>query len=93
MDAFDITSAHIGEEHQIIMCAGGKEVFDEILILFGSSFARGHADDTFAAASLRAIGTYISPLDQTGMAQRDDHSFIGDQIFDGDVSLVGYEIC
>ena len=57
MHALDIDAAGVGEEHQVIVRAGGEEMLDEILVLARFAFARGHADDALAAAPLRAIGT------------------------------------
>ena len=57
-----------GEEHQVIVRARGEEMLDEIAFVFlGRAFARGHADDAFAAAALRAIRADIGALDKAAV--------------------------
>ena len=60
MHALDIDAPGVREEHQVIVRAGGEQVLDEILVLVGRAFARGHADDALAAAALGAIGADCS---------------------------------
>ena len=62
------------------------------LVLFRGAFARGHADDAFAAATLRAVGADVGALDQAVVGERDDHALVGDQIFDGDLAFVGHQL-
>ena len=66
MHAFDIDATGVGEEHQVIVRAGGEEVLDKILgpRRHVGTFAGGHADDALAAAALGAIGTDVGALDQ-----------------------------
>ncbi len=54
--------------------------------------ARGHADDAFAAAPLRAIFADVGALDQAGVGDGDDDTFVGDQVFDRDFALVGNDL-
>ena len=63
MHALDIHAAGVREEHQVIMRAGGEQMLDEIVVLGGLAFARGHADDALAAAPLRAILADVRALD------------------------------
>jgi hypothetical protein len=92
MDALDVGAAGVGEEHQVIVRAGGEKMLDEILRPRPARrrrFARGHADDALAAAALGAIGTDVGALDQAGVGDGDDDAFVGDQVFDGDLAFLG----
>src|SRR5437773_10473017 len=91
MHALDVSAAEVGEEHQVIVGAGGEQVLDEILVLLGGAFAGGHANDPFAAAPLRAVGTDVGPLDQSVVGQRDDDAFVGNQVFDGNFAFVRHQ--
>src|ERR1700737_3115126 len=65
-------------------------MLDEIaLFLFGGAFTRGHADDAFAAAPLRAKCAYRCPFDETAMGDADDAALVGDEIFHIDLPFVG----
>ena len=57
MHAPDVHAAGVGEEHQIIMRAGGEEVLDEVLglALHDRFLAGAHADDALATAALGAV--------------------------------------
>ena len=92
MHALDIDAPGVREEHQVIMRAGGEQVLDEVLVLFGGAFARGHADNPFAAAALGAIGADVRPLDQAGVGEGDDDPLVRDQVLDGDLAFVGHQI-
>ena len=71
----------------------GEEVLDEIaFVLLGRAFARGHADDAFAAAALRAVGADGGALDEAVVRERDDDAFVGDEVFDGDLAFVGHDL-
>ena len=67
-------------------------MLDEIFVLFGRAFAGRHADDPFAAPPLRAIGTDVRSFDQAVMRQSDNHSFIGDKVFNGNLALVRHDL-
>ena len=56
------------------------------------AFARGHADDAFAAAALRAIRADVGALDQAAVRERDDDAFVGDEVFDGDLAFVRHDL-
>ena len=94
MDALDIDAAGVGEEHEVIVRAGGEEVLDKILVLARRrrSLAGGHADDALAAAALGAIGADGGALDQAGVGDGDDDAFVGDEVFDGDLAFVGDQL-
>ena len=49
-----VDAAGVGEEHEVVVCAGGEEVFDKILgfALHDGILARAHADDPLAATAL-----------------------------------------
>src|SRR5438105_7442393 len=59
---------------------------DEIL------FARAHADAALAAAALVAIVGDGGPLDVTGVADRDRHVFLGNQVLDAELALFGEDV-
>ena len=94
MDALDIDAAGVGEEHEVIVRAGGEKVLDKILVLARGvgAFAGGHADDALAAAALGAIGADGGALDEAGVGDGDDDAFVGDEVFDGDLAFVGNNV-
>ena len=50
----DVDAAGVGEEHEVVVCAGGEEVLDKILgfSLHDGILARAHADDALATTAL-----------------------------------------
>src|ERR1017187_2015333 len=92
MHALDINAAGVREEHEIIVRAGCEKVLDEIIILIRCALFRRHADDAFAAAALRAIGTDVGALEQAVVRERDDDALVGNEILDVDLAFVGFEI-
>ena len=75
VNLLDVSASRFGEEHQVIVRRRGEEMLDEIaFFLLGRAFARGHADDAFAAAALRAKRAHRSALDETAMRDADDAS-------------------
>ena len=71
----------------------GEEMLDEIALFFlGRAFARGHADDAFAAASLRAKRADRGALDEAAVGDADDAAFVGDEILHVDLAFVGHEL-
>src|SRR5262249_15976784 len=84
----NISASGGGEEHQVIVRRGSKEMLDEIaFFFFGGAFPRLHADDPFAAAPLRAKCAYSRALDKAAMSDADDATLIADKIFDIDFAL------
>ena len=68
-------------------------MLDEIAFLFlGRAFARRHADDAFAAASLRAKRADSRALDESAVGHADDEAFVGDQILHGDFAFVRHQL-
>ena len=68
-------------------------MLDEIVVvLLGVALARGHADHALAAAPLGAIGGDGGALDEAIVRERDDHAFIGDEVFDGDLAFRGDDL-
>ena len=93
MHSLDVDATLVCEEHQVVVRAGGEEMLDEIIrIALSLSLAGGHADNAFAAPTLCAVGADVGAFDQPGMGDRDDHTFVGNQVLDVDLALVGYDI-
>ena len=68
-------------------------MLDEIAFFFlGRAFASRHPDDAFAAAALRAKGTYGRALDKTAVSDADDAALIADQILHHDFALVRHQL-
>ena len=90
----DVHAAGGGEEHQVIMRAGGEEVLDEVLslALHDGVFAGAHADDAFAAPTLGAVRADIGALDEAVMREGDDDAFVGDEVLNRHVALVGDDV-
>ena len=61
-------------------------MLDEVL------FALFHADDALAAAALRAVGADGGALDVALVRDGDDAGFVGDEVFDVDLALVGHDV-
>ena len=74
------------------MRAGRKQVLDKVAVLFGGALPRSHADYSLAAAPLRPIRTDIGALNQSIMRERDDDSFIGNQVFNRNLSLIRHQL-
>ena len=57
MHAPDVHTTGVGEEHQVIMRAGGEEVLDEVLglALNDRFLASAHADHALATAALGSV--------------------------------------
>ena len=89
MHALDIHAARVREEHEVVVCAGGEEVLDEVALLRRVRLAGGHADDALAAPALGAVGGDGGALDEAGVREGDDDALVGDEVFDGDFALVG----
>ena len=68
-------------------------MLDEIaFVLLRRAFARGHADDAFAAAPLRAKGADRGALDKAVVRDADDAAFVGDEILHVDLAFVRHEL-
>ena len=90
---FDVAASFFGEEDEVVVRARGKEVFDEIVLrVFRVGFAGLHADDTFAAAFLGAIGADRGAFDETAVGHGDDAAFVGDEILDVHLTFVGHDV-
>ena len=79
-------AAAAGEEHQIRVRAGDKDVLGIILL------AGGHAGDTLAAALLRAVGVRRHALDVAKVRQRHRHVLLLDQIRQLDLIGDGHDL-
>ena len=90
---FDVGAARFGEEHQVIVRRRGEEMLDEIAFFFlGRAFARGHADDAFAAAPLRPKRADGRAFDKAAVRDADDAAFIRDEILHVDLAFVRHEL-
>ncbi len=68
-------------------------MLDEIaLFLFRRAFARGHADDAFAAAALRAESADRGAFDETAVGDADDAALVRDEILHVDLAFIGNEL-
>ena len=93
VNLLDVSAPGFGEEHQVIVRGRGEEMLDEIAFFFlGRAFARGHADDAFAAAALRAECADGGALDEAAVRDADDAAFVGDEILHVDLAFVGHEL-
>jgi hypothetical protein len=90
--ALDVDAARVGEKHQVIVGRGCEEMLDEIVVLGLVALARGHADDAAPAAPLRAVAADVGALDERGVGERDDHAFVGDEVLDRHLALVGDDL-
>src|SRR5262249_38344615 len=78
------------EEHQIIVCGGGKKMLNEIaFFFFGGAFARLHPDNAFSAAPLRAKCAYGGAVNKTPLGGADDSTPTCAEIFHIDLGFVG----
>src|SRR5262249_45647439 len=80
VDLQPVRAAAIRENHDVGVRRRDEQMADEILV------ACPHADAALAAAALIAIRRDRRPLDVAGVADRDRHVFLGDQIFDVDLA-------
>src|SRR5262249_41786505 len=80
-----VGAAAVRENHDVGVSRRDEEMADEILV------ARPHADASLAAAALVAIRRDCRPLDVAGVAHRDRHVFLGDQILDGDLARLALD--
>ena len=87
--ALDIHPAGVREKHQVIMRAGGEQMLDEIVVPGGLALLRRHADDPLAAAALGAVLAHIGALDEAVVRERNDHALIRNEVFNGNLALVG----
>ena len=92
MHPLDIAATGLCEENEVIVRAGGEEMLDEVSFLgLVLSLSGGHADNPFASAALGAVGAHGSTLDEALVGDGDDATLIGDEVLDGDLSLLGDE--
>src|SRR5581483_6052437 len=70
----------IGEDENVGVGGGDEQMLDEILV------ARLHAGTAGASATLHAVGGDRCALQIAGVADRDRHLLVGDQIFQMDLS-------
>ena len=66
-----------------------KEVFDEIILILVIGGPGFHPTDTLPSTPLNTIFTSRSALDESTIAQSDDHAVIGNQVLDGNLPFVG----
>ena len=71
-----VDQAIVGEDHEICVRRGDKQMLDKIFVL-------GHrAKATLAATALARVSRYRSPFDIPALSDGDRDVFVGDQIFD-----------
>ncbi len=85
MDLQPVRAAPVGENHDVGVRRRDEEVADEVLL------ARAHPDAPFAAAALAAIRRDRGALDVAGVAHRDRHVFLGDQILDVQLARLAFD--
>ena len=68
-----------GEEQDPVVGGADEEVVDDVVLLEACAL------HTLAAALLAAVQVGLGPLGVTGLGDRDDHLFAGDQVLVGDV--------
>ena len=66
-----------------------EEVFHEIILILVIGGPGFHPPDTLPSTTLNTIFTSRSALDESTIAQSDDHAVIGNQVLDGDLPFVG----
>ena len=81
-----VGAATIREDHDVGVARGDEEMADEVL------FPRPHADAALAAAALVPVVGDRGALDVAGVADRDRHVFLGDQILDAELALFGKDL-
>ena len=91
--ALDIAATALSEEHEVVVRGGGEEILDEVAVLFLLGLAGRHADDAFAAAFLGAEGTDECAFDKAVVRKGDDHTFVGDEVFDSHLALLRNDLC
>ena len=62
-------------------------------MVYGVFVLRPHALDTAAAFILRMVYIGVDTLHVASAGQGEDHAFIGDHVFDGEIRRVGYDLC
>src|SRR6185503_10033701 len=81
-----VGAAAIREDHDVGVGRRDEEMADEIL------FARAHADPALAAAPLVPVVRDRSPLDVAGVADRDRHVFLGNQVLDPEFAFLRQDL-
>ena len=82
VDLQPVDAAVVGENQQVVVGGGDKEVLDEILA------ARSHADAAFATTRLAPVGVDRGALQITAVRDGNGHVFDGHQIFETDFAGV-----
>ena len=82
-----IDAPEVGEEQDRIPCRCIEQMVYSIFIF------RTHALDAAAAFVLCMVYIGVDALHVTPTGQREDHAFIGDHIFDGEIRRIGYDLC
>ena len=85
VDLQPVGAAAVREDHDVGVRRGDEQVADEVLV------ARPHADAALAAAPLIPVGRDRGPLDVAGVADRDRHVFLGDQILDAQLARLAFD--
>ena len=90
----DVHTASGGEKHEVVVRAGGEEMLDEVLgfALHDGVLAGAHADDALAASALGAVRADIGALDEAVVRESDDDAFVGDEVLNRHVALVGDDV-
>ena len=71
------------------MGRGCEQMLDEIAFFFLSrAFTRGHADDAFSAATLRAKRAHGCALDKAAVGNANDAALVRDQVLHVDLGFV-----
>ena len=79
VNLFHVSATRLGEEHQIVVRRRGEEMLDEIAFIFlRCAFARGHANDAFAASSLRPESADRGSFNKSAVGDADDAAFVCD---------------
>ena len=76
VDLQPVDAACIGEDQDVGVGGGDEEMLDEILV------ARLHARASRASATLHAVGGDGRALEVAGMADRDGHLLVGNEVFE-----------
>ena len=73
------------------MRLSGEEVLDEVLLIIFSlvGIASFHATNSLTSTCLNTVFGRRGALDVTLIGKCDDHAVIGNEVFDGDLSLIG----
>ncbi len=95
IDALRIDAAAVGEEHQPVVGGGREKVFHKVAhLLFVRAAELGgfHASQSLAAAALAAVFAAQGAFDIAAVGNGDDHAFVGDQVHQIDLALLGGEV-